>query len=158
MLSWPSEQNLASINSAELGSRVLQLPCLLRTDKCVRLYCVSSVAPSNEYRRCAINHAYASVSDVIHQICDDFTHGHLAKSTSFTNRDIFAIDTNRLSVKGKVSHLTSVQDPTKINWAMSRAEYVVESAGNFTTKRLAKVHIEYGGAKRFLISHPVLTG
>lgn len=102
----------------------------------------------------AINHTCASVDDVIHQICYDSTHGPLAKSASFNNGDIFAIDANTLSVKGDIVHLISERDPAKINWAMSGAEYVIESTGKFTTKRLAEVHIQDGGAKRVLISAP----
>lgn len=56
---------------------------------------------------------------------------------------------------GNPVYLTSQRDPKLLNWkSPSGAEYVIESTGKFTTTSLANQHVEFGGAKRVLISAP----
>jgi glyceraldehyde 3-phosphate dehydrogenase len=98
----------------------------------------------------AINHTCASISDVIHQICFDSTHGGLSKDDI---KAIFAIDEHTLSVHGHLVHLFSERDPSNIDWTSSGAEYVIESTGKFTSIDLASAHLQ-AGAKRVLISAP----
>lgn len=64
------------------------------------------------------------------------------------------MDGNTLSICGELVHLTSQRDPKLLNWKSSGAEYIIESTGKFTTVPLASQHIEYGGAKRVIISAP----
>ena len=59
-----------------------------------------------------------------------------------------------LSVCGNPVHLTSERDPRKSDWALSGAEYIIESTGKFTITTLAHRHVEFAGAKRVLISAP----
>lgn len=50
--------------------------------------------------------------------------------------------------------MTSERDPTKIDWTLAGADYVIESTGKFTTVEQAQVHVRSGGASRVLISAP----
>lgn len=107
-----------------------------------------------DMRIVAINHTCDSISDVIHQILFDSTHGPLNRSVDVKPNSVFAVDANTLSVCGELVHLTSERDPKSLDWTISGAEYIIESTGKFTTIPLAKLHIEHAGAKRVLISAP----
>ncbi|KAH8586974.1 putative glyceraldehyde-3-phosphate dehydrogenase [Bisporella sp. PMI_857] len=108
----------------------------------------------DDIRVVAINHTCASIEDVIYQILFDSTHGPLSRIVNISPQDIFAVNENTLSIGGNLVHLTSERDPKLLNWAASGAEYIIESTGKFTTTALAQQHVEYGGAKRVVISAP----
>ena len=102
----------------------------------------------------AINHTCASISDVIHEICYDSTHGPVARLTGIGRLEVFPIDDNTLSLGGRHVHLFSTRDITQIPWAEVGVEFVVESTGKFTSSVQARAHIESGGARKVLISAP----
>jgi glyceraldehyde 3-phosphate dehydrogenase len=55
---------------------------------------------------------------------------------------------------GRLIHLLSQRDATKVDWSMVGAEYIMESTGKMTTKATAGIHITRGGARKVLISAP----
>ncbi len=56
--------------------------------------------------------------------------------------------------RGRVVHLLSQRDPSKLDWSAAGAEYVMESTGKMTTRASAGLHITQGGARKVLISAP----
>jgi glyceraldehyde 3-phosphate dehydrogenase len=59
----------------------------------------------------------------------------------------------KLVVDGKAVAVFAKKDPGEIPWASVGAEYIVESAGVFTTTEKASAHLK-GGAKKVVISAP----
>lgn len=60
--------------------------------------------------------------------------------------EVETIDSN-LVINGKAIKMYQERDPANIPWAQYGAEYVVESAGVFTTVEKASGHLK-GGAKK----------
>jgi len=63
------------------------------------------------------------------------------------------VDGGKLIIDGKPITVTNELDPSKITWADSGADYVVESTGKFLTKEGAMKHMD-GGAKKVVMSAP----
>lgn len=68
--------------------------------------------------------------------------------------DIQAHSDNLITIDGKRIALTSERDLKQLNWATLGVDYVLECTGKFTKRDLAMDHINYGQAKRVLISAP----
>uniref|UniRef100_M3Z447 Glyceraldehyde-3-phosphate dehydrogenase n=1 Tax=Mustela putorius furo TaxID=9669 RepID=M3Z447_MUSPF len=62
-------------------------------------------------------------------------------------------ENGKLIVSGKPISIFQERDPTNFKWDGSRAEYVIESTGAFTTLAKAGAHLK-NGARRVLISAP----
>lgn len=68
--------------------------------------------------------------------------------------DIQAHSDNLIAIDGKRIALTSERDLKQLNWATLGVDYVLECTGKFTKRELAMDHVNYGQAKRVLISAP----
>jgi glyceraldehyde 3-phosphate dehydrogenase len=63
------------------------------------------------------------------------------------------VEGNNLVVNGKKISVFNFRNPEEIPWSDCGAEYIVESAGVFTTTEKASAHLK-GGAKKVVISAP----
>ncbi|GAA6018669.1 hypothetical protein JCM10207_009003 [Rhodosporidiobolus poonsookiae] len=97
----------------------------------------------------AINHTAPSLKYLLHSILWDSTHGPCKHAADL------AIDeeTNSLVFRGRRIALSSERDPTKLDWAASGAEYVIESTGKMLTVETASQHVQ-AGARKVIISAP----
>ena len=75
----------------------------------------------------------------------DSVHGKL--NDEITTRD------NNLVVNGKEIRVTSIKNPSDLNWNGVGVEVVAECTGIFTTMQKAELHIK-GGAKKVAVSAP----
>jgi len=75
----------------------------------------------------------------------DSTHGQFKGEVSAKD--------GKLVINGKAIHVSSEKEPSKIPWAATGADYVVESTGIFLDVAKCQAHIQ-GGAKKVIISAP----
>ena len=93
----------------------------------------------------------------INDLADAKTLGHLLKYDSIHgifNGDVSS-DLNNIIVNGRKIPLINQNHPKKINWKPHNVDFVVESTGQFKTKKLLQHHIN-NGAKRVILSVPPL--
>lgn len=112
----------------------------------------------------AINHTALSIEHLLTAIRHDSTHGSCAAAYEITpapldHPDLLPSSPHNpvpaaLLWRGKVIHLFSHRDASKIDWASAGAEYIMESTGKMITRETAGVHIKHGRAKKVLISAP----
>jgi len=91
----------------------------------------------------------------VNDITDVATLAHLLKYDSVQGAFPGDIDINNdtLTVDGKNIKVVSVKNPAKLPWKDLDIDIVIESTGQFTTRRKAMKHIE-AGAKKVIISAP----
>ncbi|OCF59354.1 glyceraldehyde-3-phosphate dehydrogenase, type I [Kwoniella mangroviensis CBS 10435] len=93
----------------------------------------------------AVNHTAHSSEHLMTAIMHDSTHGRFRSGADLSISLIF---------RGRIIHLFSERDATKLDWSSANADYIMESTGKLTTKEKAEVHIKHGKAKKVLISAP----
>lgn len=128
--------------------RALFRLALIRTD--INLVAVNHTALSDEHLFTAIKH--------------DSTHGPCPQAWEITiapmdHPDLLPPTLNNpnpsgLLFRGRLIHLFSQRDASKLDWASAGVHTVLESTGRMTTKESAGVHIKLGGAERVIISAP----
>eukprot|EP00834_Sanchytrium_tribonematis_P000898 NODE_18_length_47517_cov_0.674814.p20 type:complete len:232 gc:universal NODE_18_length_47517_cov_0.674814:1340-645(-) len=99
----------------------------------------------NNVQVVAINDPFLDVKYMAYLLKYDSTHGRF--------KGQIETDGNQLYINGKAIHVSSSLKPEEIPWKKSKAEYVVESTGVFTTIAKAGLHLK-GGAKKVIISAP----
>lgn len=93
---------------------------------------------------------------VVNDLTDSETLAHLLKYDSIFgiwNKEIHAEGDNILIDDRKLKVFSS-SDLEKIKWSDYGVDIVVESTGIFTDAKKARKHIDFGGAKKVLISAP----
>ncbi|KAK6903355.1 glyceraldehyde-3-phosphate dehydrogenase, type I [Kwoniella mangroviensis CBS 8507] len=111
----------------------------------------------------AVNHTGHSLEHLMTAIMHDSTHGKfkLGAELSICPPDHSGLlqptpnnpNPSALVFRGRLIHLSSERDTTRLNWSLAEAEYTMKSTGRYTTKEKADLHIKYGKAK-VLISAP----
>jgi glyceraldehyde 3-phosphate dehydrogenase len=92
----------------------------------------------------------------VNDLTDTATLAHLLKYDS-----IFGVwdhevssDKDHIIVDGKKIHATAIAKLDEQKWGSFGCDIVVESTGRFTDAKLARTHIDKGGAKQVIISAP----
>lgn len=93
----------------------------------------------------AINEPFMDLDYMLYQLKYDSTHGRFKGDARGEG--------GKLIVNGKSIDVYACMKPEEIGWGKSKADYVVESTGIFTTKEKASPHLK-AGAKRVIISAP----
>ena len=93
----------------------------------------------------AISGPFIDLNYMVYMFQHDSIHGKFKGTVKAEN--------GKLVRNGKSSSIFQEQEPTKIKWGDTGAEYAVESTGVFTTMEKSGAHFK-GGAKRLLISAP----
>ena len=92
-----------------------------------------------------INDPFIDLDYMVYMLKYDTVHG--------TFKGTVEVKDGNLSVNGKTVRVFGEMDPAQIAWSECGAEYIVESAGVFTTIDKAEAHFK-GGAKKVIISAP----
>jgi glyceraldehyde 3-phosphate dehydrogenase len=108
-----------------------------------------AAAANGEVAVVAVNDPFMDLDYMEYQLAYDSVHGPF-KGTIATKKDG---GKEFLLVNGREIAVFHEKDPTVIPWGASKAEYVCESTGVFTTQEKASLHIK-GGAKKVVISAP----
>ncbi|MCL2677299.1 MAG: type I glyceraldehyde-3-phosphate dehydrogenase [Streptococcaceae bacterium] len=92
----------------------------------------------------------------INDLTDPAMLAHLLKYDTTQGRfnGEVAIKDGGFEVNGKFVKVTAESDPSKINWAETGAEIVLEATGFFATKEKAELHLHANGAKKVVITAP----
>ncbi|KAI9639832.1 glyceraldehyde-3-phosphate dehydrogenase [Dioszegia hungarica] len=112
----------------------------------------------------AVNHTAHSIEHLLTAILYDSTHGPCPEARNLLpcppdHPGLLPSTPNNpkpsgFLYKGRVIHLFSQRDASKVDWASAGVEYVMESTGKMLTRESAGVHIKAGGAKKVIISAP----
>ncbi|WWD08210.1 glyceraldehyde-3-phosphate dehydrogenase, type I [Kwoniella europaea PYCC6329] len=112
----------------------------------------------------AVNHTAHSSEHLMTAIMHDSTHGRFRSGADLSicpedHPSLLKATPNNpkpsaLIFRGRIIHLFSERDATKLDWSSANADYIMESTGKLTTKEKAEVHIKHGKAKKVLISAP----
>ncbi|MDH4198922.1 MAG: type I glyceraldehyde-3-phosphate dehydrogenase [Spirochaetia bacterium] len=93
---------------------------------------------------------------VVNDLTDSKTLAHLLKYDSVFgpwNKEIH-VEGDSIKVDGRTLKVSSCSDLEKLMWKDYGVDIVVESTGIFTDAVKARKHIDFGGAKKVLISAP----
>ncbi|MCA9309241.1 type I glyceraldehyde-3-phosphate dehydrogenase [Candidatus Saccharibacteria bacterium] len=94
----------------------------------------------------------------VNDLTDNKTLAHLLKyDSNYPGHDWYeSIEStdDGLKVDGKEIHVFSEKDPASLPWGAHNVDVVIESTGFFVDPKLARAHIDGGGAKRVVISAP----
>ncbi|KAI1271655.1 glyceraldehyde 3-phosphate dehydrogenase [Xylaria sp. FL0933] len=93
----------------------------------------------------AVNDPFIDTKYAEYMFKYDTVHGRFKGTTSITD--------GGLLINDKLIKFSQERDPAAIPWKAAGAEYIIESAGVFTTTEKAKAHLQ-GGAKKVVISAP----
>lgn len=92
-----------------------------------------------------INDPFIDLDYMVYMLRYDSVHGQF--------KGTIEIEDKKLVVNGKKISVFNYMSPAEIPWKDCKAEYIVESAGVFTTTEKASAHLK-GGAKKVIISAP----
>jgi len=92
----------------------------------------------------------------INDLTDTKTLAHLLKydSSYGTYQHEVGFDDTSIIVNGKHIQVLSEKDPAALPWKDLGVDIVIESTGFFVDPKLARAHIDGGGAKKVIISAP----
>ncbi|KAI1420450.1 glyceraldehyde 3-phosphate dehydrogenase [Xylaria sp. FL1777] len=93
----------------------------------------------------AVNDPFIDVKYAEYMFKYDTVHGRFNGTVSIAD--------GGLLINDKLIRFSQERDPAAIPWKAAGAEYIIESAGVFTTTDKAKAHLQ-GGAKKVVISAP----
>jgi glyceraldehyde 3-phosphate dehydrogenase len=79
----------------------------------------------------------------------DTTHGHFYGKVQYDS------DKNTVTINGNEIQIVNERSPRLIPWGDLGVDYVIDATGKFLTRELAFEHIEYGGARKVILSSPV---
>ncbi len=99
----------------------------------------------NDIEVCAINLRNADLKRMAYQMEYDSVFGRFRGRVRCTDHE--------LVINGKKIHVFSEDDPAKIDWASTGAEYIIESTGKFTRMADCEKHF-IGGAKKVILTAP----
>jgi glyceraldehyde 3-phosphate dehydrogenase len=93
---------------------------------------------------------------VVNDLTDSKTLAHLLKYDSVYGiwKDDIRAEGDTILIDGRKLNVSSSSDLEKIKWSDYGVDIVVESTGIFTDAVKARKHIDFGGAKKVLISAP----
>jgi glyceraldehyde 3-phosphate dehydrogenase len=91
----------------------------------------------------AINDPYIDAEYMAYMLEHDSVHGPY--------KGTVVPDSGDLMVDGRPVTVTSIKDPSQINWVAAGARYVVEASGHFDTPKRAAAHL-LGGAHRVVVA------